>query len=145
MLIDKTNEVKKYRPPIPIADNFFHIILDPDEDGIYRPFFTKINSIISSITPDDEKITDSGSSLLNKIITKVKVGGTLIETIDNTVDIPIAKETILGVVKGSSDENSISINDDGSMEINTININKIIQSAGDVLILNSGGSEVFST
>ena len=50
------------------------------------------------------------------------------------------KKKKLGVVKGSTLENQMKINTDGTIEVNTINVNKLVQSEGEVLIINGGTS-----
>ena len=45
---------------------------------------------------------------------------------------------VLGLVQGSTEANKISVNDDGSMSVNEININQIVQAVGDELILVCG-------
>lgn len=50
-------------------------------------------------------------------------------------DVQIATNTTLGVVKGTKEEDGISINKDGTMQVNDININKIVQNNDDELIL----------
>lgn len=49
--------------------------------------------------------------------------------------IKIANSNTAGLVKSSEEENKIKVNEDGIMEVNTININKLVQSSGDKLIL----------
>ena len=53
----------------------------------------------------------------------------------------IKPENIIGLVKGTlvnseNSENKISINDDGTMEVISLNINKLSQNDEDMLILN---------
>ena len=61
---------------------------------------------------------------------------------DNTVSIPFATNSSYGVVIGDFSENRVSVNDDGTMEVNSLNVNKLVQTDGDTLILNSGTSAV---
>ena len=63
------------------------------------------------------------------------------DIIDKTVNIPVATNEHLGVVRGSTDENKIKINADGTMEVSNINISKIIQDDNTTFVL-SGGSSV---
>lgn len=50
-------------------------------------------------------------------------------------NVPIGNETKAGVVKSSKSENAVSIKTDGTMEINSLNVQKIEQDDGDYLIL----------
>lgn len=54
--------------------------------------------------------------------------------------IPIATATALGLVRSSNAENAISINGDGFMSVNKVNVNKLSQTEGDELILNGGSA-----
>lgn len=56
------------------------------------------------------------------------------------VAIPGATAQLLGLVKGSADENKIAVADDGTMEINSLNVNKLVQTAGDYLVVDGGSA-----
>lgn len=58
------------------------------------------------------------------------------------VTIPAATATKLGLVKGSAAENKVTVAANGEMEVNSLNVNKLTQTAGDTLILNCGTSKV---
>ena len=49
----------------------------------------------------------------------------------------IASGTILGAEKSSDEQNKIKVLDDGTMEVNSLNINKLVQNEEDILILSS--------
>lgn len=70
-------------------------------------------------------------------ISGVKVGGTLLEAVDGKVDIPIGSETILGVVKASSE---VGINADGTLTVGEISFEKIIQPDDLTLIMDGGAA-----
>ena len=75
-------------------------------------------------------------------ITGIKVGGTLLDVVNKQVNIPVASNTLLGVVMSSGAENKVSVAEDGTMEVNSVNVNKLVQDENDVLILNGGSSSV---
>ena len=75
------------------------------------------------------------------ILEVVKVNGSALPITEKAVDIPLATAEVLGVVKGSAAENKIAIGEDGTMEVNSLNVSKLAQTAGDTLILNGGTSE----
>lgn len=89
---------------------------------------------------DDEKTKLGGieANAQVNILDVVKVNGTALPIAEKAVDIPLATAEVLGVVKGSADENKIAIGEDGAMEVNSLNVNKLAQTAGDTLILNGG-------
>lgn len=80
------------------------------------------------------------------VIEIIKVGGVVaqVSTEEKSVDIPIATSLAAGVVKGvelsSNIENSVSVESDGTMKVNSVNINRIIQNEGEVIILDSGNA-----
>ena len=95
----------------------------------------KVDAVEGKSLIDDTLIAklegiESGAQI-NKI-EAVKVGETLLEIVEKTVTIPI------GAGLKTSDE--ITIADDGTLEIGTININKIVQSADEELVLDGGGA-----
>lgn len=78
-------------------------------------------------------LTEALAAVDANVIETVKVNGTpLVVDTDKSVDIsvPITSDA----------ENKIAIAEDGTMEVNSININKIVQGEDDVLILNGGES-----
>lgn len=76
---------------------------------------------------------------VNKIDT-VKINGEALDITSKSVNIPVASGTTFGVVLSSSDENKVSVNIDGSMEVNSISVNKLYQAEGDTLILDGGNA-----
>lgn len=75
---------------------------------------------------------------LEGVITAVQVNGTPILAADGTVNIGLATASAAGVVVGSADANKVSVGADGTMEVNSLNISKLVQTPGDELILNGG-------
>ena len=76
------------------------------------------------------------------ILESIKLNGAA-QVIDNkSVNIPIATNTILGIVLSSSADNKVSVLNDGTMEVNSINVNKLVQTDGDTLVLNGGSSSI---
>lgn len=59
---------------------------------------------------------------------------------DKSVEIPLALQASLGLVKGTDVENGVSINDDHTMMVNSINVNKLTQTAGDILTIDGGSA-----
>lgn len=72
----------------------------------------------------------------------VKIAGTALPITDKAVDIPKATAEVLGVVLGSTEENKVSVGADGTMEVNSVNVNKLTQTEGEFLILNGGSSAI---
>lgn len=74
------------------------------------------------------------------VIESVKVGGTVLSIVDKSVNIPIASGTVLGAVMSSTAENKIAVAADGTMEINSVNVDKLVQTEGSELVLDGGSS-----
>ena len=76
------------------------------------------------------------------VIEIVKAGGVALTVDEETksVNIPGALQTTLGLVKGTDAENGVSINDDHTMTVNSVNVNKLVQTEGDTFVLDGGTS-----
>ena len=72
----------------------------------------------------------------------VKIAGTALPISDKAVDIPVATAEVLGVVMSSAAENKVAVGVDGTMEVNSVNVNKLVQTDDEALILNGGSSAV---
>ena len=59
---------------------------------------------------------------------------------DITYTLPIANEQILGGVKSCVAANHVTVKEDGTMEVNHLSIDKLVQGPYDQLILNGGGA-----
>ena len=74
------------------------------------------------------------------VIEKITIAGTETAISEKTVDIPAATQVALGMVKGSETENGVVVAGDGSMSVHNLNVNKLVQTEGEVLILDGGGA-----
>ena len=77
---------------------------------------------------------------VDNVIEAVKINGTALTVNNKEVNIPIAGNSQLGVVLSSSANNKISIANDGTMEVNSLNINKLTQTNEDELVLDGGNA-----
>ncbi len=75
-------------------------------------------------------------------ISDINVSGKPLPNEQGIVSLPQATMENLGLVKSSSQENSIQVLADGTMQVNNLNVNKLFQAIGDVVILNSGDSKL---
>ena len=69
----------------------------------------------------------------------VKVNGVALEIADKAVNIPVGG-TVLGVVMSSNAQNKVTIGADGTMEVNNVNVTKLVQDNDSYLILDGGTS-----
>ena len=76
------------------------------------------------------------------IIEKIKLAGTDTVVTDKTVNIPLAGLSSAGLVKSSTAQNQIRVltgnGYEGLMEINSLNVNKLVQNEGETLLLECG-------
>lgn len=86
-----------------------------------------------------EKVSTWDAAQVN-VIEKVQVNGTEIAISEKTVNIPLATAARAGLIISSDAENAISVSDTGVATVNNINVNKLVQTAGDELILDGGNA-----
>lgn len=86
-----------------------------------------------------EKIAQWDAAQPN-VIEKIQVNGTEIAISEKTVNIPLATAARAGLIISSDAENAISVSEAGVATVNTLNVNKLVQTAGDELILNGGNA-----
>ena len=85
--------------------------------------------------------SDSGSEVARKINDNFKNVQDKFTELDKTiqegvtVNVPIGDETTAGIVKSSDSENMVTIGKDGTMEVASLNVNKLKQDDGDYIIL----------
>lgn len=70
---------------------------------------------------------------------QIKINDTVLGIIDKTATIPIASNNTLGVVRGSDE---IAINGDGSLSIQGISFDKIIQADQSQIIIDGGNATI---
>ena len=105
---------------------------------------TNITNIQKDITSINNKINNH-STVIERLEGKVSDvkdadGRSLKNAETNEVTLPIATALSSGLVKSSSEENSIEVNTSGKMHVHTLNVNKLVQTDGDELILNGGSA-----
>lgn len=87
-----------------------------------------------------EKLNGIEAGAEVNVIEVVSLNSVPLEVSGKTVNIPIAAVGSLGVVQSSAAENGVTVTSNGSMEVNNINVTKLVQTAEDSLILNGGSS-----
>lgn len=76
------------------------------------------------------------------VIESIKLNGTALNIDAKAVNIPLVTADTAGIVISSADENTISyVNGIGT--VNSLNINKLAQTEGDVLIIDGGNADSF--
>lgn len=90
-----------------------------------------------------EKLEGIDSGANANLIEVVKANGVALNIFEKAVNIPLATSEAAGLVVSSAAENKISVSaEDGTMEVNKLNVNKLVQTEGDRLILDGGNASV---
>lgn len=89
---------------------------------------------------DQAKLAGIQEGAQVNILESIKVAGQALPISEKAVDIVIATAQAAGVVKGSDAENKIAVSVNGTMEVNSVNVKKLVQTAGDTLTLNGGNA-----
>lgn len=110
---------------------------------------TVLASKVDAVEGSRLMTNEEGSKLANiednaqvNIIEIVNVGGIPLDIINKAVNVPVATADRYGVVKSTDTENGVTVNDDGTMQVNAVNVNNLTQTEGDMLVLNSGNSSI---
>lgn len=80
---------------------------------------------------------------LDEVWSAIKQAQENIKALQDVVGkLTVASGTVLGLVKSSTEENKIKVLEDGTMEVNSLNVNKLVQTEGEDLVLFSGDSNI---
>ncbi len=89
---------------------------------------------------DDTKLEGIEAGAQVNQIESVKVGGAALSPVEKAVNIPIADASTLGVVMSNPVENGVAVAADGKMSVNSLNVTKLVQADGDLLVLDGGNA-----
>ena len=90
---------------------------------------------------EKEKLGGIESGANKNLIEVIKLAGAALNISEKAVEIPVAGNTA-GVVTSSTEDNKVAVAEDGSMEVNSLNMSKLVQSDGDTLILDGGNASL---
>lgn len=104
----------------------------------------EVQSEIKSVQKDVELLLP----LAQGAVLAIQVGDTIVKPTENVLKLPLATGEVLGLVKSTpaNSENSInkiSVNNDGSMEVNSLSSDKLV-AGEEVLIFNSNYKNYFN-
>lgn len=95
---------------------------------------TIIELINNKVDIEDVYTKPEVDNLLQNVVKGIKVNGTLLELIDGQVNINVP------VITSSSEINKILVAEDGTMEVNSLNVDRLVQDENSILVLNGGSS-----
>lgn len=87
-----------------------------------------------------EKLNGIETGAEVNVIESISLNSVPLEISGKAVNIPIATTGSLGVVQSSVAENGVTVQLNGAMEVNSVNVNKLVQTVGDTLVLNGGAA-----
>ena len=98
----------------------------------------KITGLPAALT-EIENLKGAQSSYVKS----VSVNGTALElSAEQGINIPVATDSVLGVVKSASGDNKVAVAADGTMSVASVNITSLNQNEGEWLEINGGGANL---
>ena len=98
----------------------------------------KITGLPAALT-EIENLKGAQSSYVKS----VSVNGTALEpSAEQGVNIPVATDSVFGVVKSASGDNKVVVATDGTMSVASVNITSLSQNEGEWLEINGGGADL---
>lgn len=98
----------------------------------------KITGLPDALT-DIATLKDAQSSYVKS----VAINGTALTlSAEQGVNIPVATDSVLGVVKSASGDNKVAVAADGTMSVASVNITSLSQNEGEWLEINGGGADL---
>ena len=114
--------------------------------------FTLTNGELSVNAIAAAKITDLPAALTDietlkgaqsSYVKSVAINGTALTlSAEQGVNIPVATDSVLGVVKSASGDNKVNVAADGTMSVASVNITSLSQNEGEWLEINGGGADL---
>ena len=98
----------------------------------------KITGLPAALT-DIETLKGAQSSYVKS----VAINGTALTlSAEQGINIPVATDSVLGVVKSASGDNKVAVAADGTMSVASVNITSLNQNEGEWLEINGGGANL---
>lgn len=89
-------------------------------------------------TAEKEKLASIAAGAQQNVIEAIQLNGVALPVSEKAVNLPLATAEAVGLVKSSIAENGVSVGAGGEMTVNSLNVSKLTQTAGDLLILDGG-------
>ena len=123
----------------------FKVQIPTVSPGVVTTLTETVNKVESQVNDLGLALETSSKELAilkETAVTQVSIGGTTIETVNGELNLPLASGDVVGLVMAKvpnepiNSVNSISINNEtGYLEVNSLNVNKLVQEEGETLIL----------
>lgn len=89
-------------------------------------------------TAEKDKLAGIAAGAQQNVIEAIQLNGVALPVSEKAVNLPLATAEAVGLVKSSIAENGVSVGANGEMTVNSLNVSKLTQTAGDLLILDGG-------
>ena len=155
MLYQWNNDIKDYEPLnfVDLSEINAFITSLQNKDVEIEKNIANLTEQINKITegaPEDfdtlkeiyDYITNLDVQNPENKINGISIEGNLLEIVDKIIEIPLANYIQAGVVKSSDSVNKIQVDEDGTMEVNSVGISKLVQEDDVTLVFDSGDSSL---
>ena len=155
MLYQWNNDIKDYEPLnfVDLSEiNAFITSLQNKDVEIEKNIASlteQINKITEGAPEDFDTLKEMYDYIINldvqnpeNKINGISIEGNLLEIVDKIIEIPLANYIQAGVVKSSDSVNKIQVDEDGTMEVNSVGISKLVQEDDVTLVFDSGDSSL---
>ena len=115
------------------------VVAESPFQEVSEEFVIDENGVLCIYEVPAEKVNGL-SDLIGDSIRGVSADGTILPVLENIVNIPIADDIIAGLVRSSGGENNVTVNADGTMTVDSLNVNRLTQTVGERFTLNAGTS-----
>lgn len=155
MLYQWNNDIKDYEPLnfVDLSEINAFITSLQNKDVEIEKNIASLTEQINKITegaPEDfdtlkeiyDYITNLDVQNPENKINGISIEGNLLEIVDKIIEIPLANYIQAGVVKSSDSVNKIQVDEDGTMEVHSVGISKLVQEDDVTLVFDSGDSSL---
>ena len=109
-----------------------------------KPSTTTVEGLVT-ITETLSGRVDTTEQAIARLNGDANTEGSILSMIEKSisnVDIKIATKEEAGIVKAQEAENGVTVDETGAMNVYSLNVNKLVQTEGDSLVLNGGNANI---
>lgn len=128
--------------PEEFEDNIIYMVKEENISGDAYKEYLSIDGQLQQIGDTSVDLSDYAKK--EDVVAGALIGGQVAEMENNKIVIPMASNTVLGVVKGSEDDDKISISEEGDMEVNSLNVEKLYVEDADEFAIGGGAANSFN-
>lgn len=76
-------------------------------------------------------------------VSTIKVGEEILFAEEGEIEMPVAQNGKLGLVMGSEEDNSATVDEEGKIQVNKVSVSKLTQGEDELLVLNGGNATAY--